>query len=122
MQCSVSLPFTSCDTSISEYKPKSGEEKRIIALLTTFADGRNRGGLEAIHAAFYDDGTCKPVRGGRIAKSRIPDTQPQWWTTAGVVKLKNPGLQVEDNRANDVVTAKHGAHFTAATVFTCSQK
>jgi hypothetical protein len=38
----IVLLFTSCDTPINEYKPKSDDEKQIIALLTTLKQEINK--------------------------------------------------------------------------------
>jgi hypothetical protein len=38
----IALLFFSCDTPINEYKPKSDDEKQIIALLTTLKQEINK--------------------------------------------------------------------------------
>ena len=119
---STALVLFSCDTSIGDYQPRSEDEKKIIALLAAFVDAGNAGDLAAIQASFHDQGSYKNVRGGKITKNQIPQTDPEFWTVAGKVQLKNPKLQVSDNRAEVIVTAKHGAHFTATTVFTLTKE
>ena len=42
------LFFSSCDTPLNEYKPKSDDEKQIIALLNTYVDARNKKDLKGM--------------------------------------------------------------------------
>ena len=45
---SLIILFNSCDTPINEYKPKSDDEKRMIALLNTYVEARNKQDLKGI--------------------------------------------------------------------------
>ena len=63
----VLLSF-SCETSINEYKPKSDDEKQIIALLNTYVDSCNNGDLKRLQASFHEGGIYKSVRGGQSQK------------------------------------------------------
>ena len=119
--CLVHL-FTSCEKSLTDYQAKSEDEKQIIERLNLFVDAGNRGDVAAIQDSFHTDGTYKSVRGARITRSQIPETKPEWWTVSGKVALKDPRLQITGERAEVIVTARHGAHYKTTTVYTLAKE
>jgi hypothetical protein len=115
---STVLLFISCETSINEYKPKNEKEKQIIALLNTFVDSCNNGDLKRLQDTFHDGGIYNSVRGGQVTKSEITQKDPEWFTVAGKIELKNPEFEINGNLATILVTARHGNHYKGASLFT----
>jgi hypothetical protein len=114
---STVLLFFSCGTSINEYKPKNENEKQIIALLSTYVDSCNNGDLKRLQATFHDGGIYNSVRGGQITSSEITQKDPEWFTIAGKIQLKNPEFKINGNQATVLVTARHGNHYKGASLF-----
>ena len=73
---SALLLFNSCDTPLNEYKPKSDDEKQIIALLNTYLDARNKKDLAGIQATFHKDGIYYEGMGGEFKASEIHKYRP----------------------------------------------
>jgi len=115
---SIFLLFNSCDTPLNEYQAKNEDEKQIIALLNTFLEANNSGDLINLQKTFHDNGIYKSLRGGQVTKSQITETQPEWFTIAGKIELKNPEIKIAENEATVQVKSKHGAHFTSSEIFT----
>ena len=115
---STFLQFISCETSINEYKPKNDDEKQIIALLNTYVDSCNNGDLKRLQTTFHDGGIYNSVRGGQVTKSEITQKDPEWFTIAGKIQLKNPEFEINGNKATVLVTARHGKHYKGASLFT----
>jgi hypothetical protein len=110
---STVLLFISCETSINEYKAKSDDEKQIIAVLDTYLDARNSGNLKILQSTFHDDGVYISGRGREIRASEIVNTKPEWWTSDGEVKLYDPEITINGNKASVMTTAKYGSYSTA---------
>jgi len=109
----TSLLFFSCETSINEYKPKSDDEKQIIAVLNTYLDARNIGNLNNLQSTFHDSGIYISGRGREIKASEIVNTEPEWWTSDGEVKLYDPEITINGNKATVITTAWYGNYKTA---------
>jgi len=109
----IVLLFISCDTPINEYKPKSDDEKQIIALLNTYVEARNSGNLKILRSTFNDDGVYISGRGREIKASEIVNTKPEWWTSDGEVKLYDPEITINGNKASVMTTARYGTYKTA---------
>jgi len=109
----IVLLFTSCDTPINEYKAKSDDEKQIIAVLNTYVEARNSGNLKILRSTFHDNGIYISGRGREIKANEILDTKPEWWTSDGEVKLYDPEITINGNKASVMTTAKYGSYSTA---------
>ncbi|MFY9705791.1 MAG: hypothetical protein WBV91_14740 [Desulfobacterales bacterium] len=57
------LLFNSCDAPLNAYKPKSDDEKQIIALLNIYLDACNKKDLKGMQATFHKDGIYYGGRG-----------------------------------------------------------
>ena len=110
---STVLLFISCETSINEYKAKSDDEKQIIAVLNTYVEARNSGNLKILRSTFHDNGIYISGRGREIKANEILDTKPEWWTSDGDVKLYEPKITINGNKASVMTTAKYGSFSTA---------
>jgi hypothetical protein len=113
LSLNIVLLFISCDTPINEYKPKSDDEKQIIALLNTYVEARNSGNLKILRSTFHDNGIYISGRGREIKANKILDTKPEWWTSDGDVKLYEPKITINGNKASVMTTAKYGSFSTA---------
>ena len=108
---SALLLFNSCDTPLNEYKPKSDDEKQIIALLNTYADARNKGDLNRLQSAFQDNGVYISNDGIKVPKAEIVKTESEWWVSGGKFEVLNPEIKINSKDATALATEKHGTHF-----------
>lgn len=102
------LLFNSCDKPLNEYKPKSDDEKQIIALLNTYLDARNKKDLEGIQATFHKDGIYYKGLGGEIKASEIINSDPKWWTSYGELRLYDPEITIVGNEAKISLVTLYG--------------
>ena len=110
---SIIILFNSCDTQLNEYKAKNENEKKIIAVLNTYLDARNSGNLKTLQSTFHENGIYISGRGREIKASEIVNTKPEWWTSDGEVKLYDPEITINGNKATVMTTAKYGTYKTA---------
>jgi hypothetical protein len=110
---SIIILFNSCDTQLNDYQAKNENEKQIIALLNTYVDARNSGNLKILYSTFHDNGIYISGRGREIKANEILDTKPEWWTSDGDVKLYDPKITINGNKASVMTTAKYGSFSTA---------
>lgn len=110
--------FNSCDIPLNEYKPKSDDEKQIIALLNTYADARNKGDLNRLQSAFQDNGVYISNDGIKVPKAEIVKTESEWWVSGGKFELLNPEIKINSKDATVLATEKHGTHFKTAGLYT----
>ena len=96
--CSILL-FHSCDTPLNEYKPKSDDEKQIVALLQNFADARNNEDVLAIQSTFNDNGKYIAGNGVEYTKNQIATSDPKWWTSYGKFAITDPDIKINGNEA-----------------------
>ena len=96
---SLIILFNSCDTPINEYKPKSDEEKQIIALLNTYVEARNKQDLKGMQATFTKDGIYYGGMGGEFKASEFSNTDPEFWTSYGELTLYDPKITINGNVA-----------------------
>lgn len=115
---SALLLFNSCDTPLNEYKPKSDDEKQIIALLNTYADARNKGDLNRLQSTFQDNGVYISNDGIKVPKAEIVKTESEWWVSGGKFELLNPEIKINSKDATVLATEKHGTHFKTAGLYT----
>jgi hypothetical protein len=115
---SALLLFNSCDIPLNEYKPKSDDEKQIIALLNTYADARNKGDLNRLQSAFQDNGVYISNDGIKVPKAEIVKTESEWWVSGGKFELLNPEIKINSKDATVLATEKHGTHFKTAGLYT----
>ena len=109
----ASFLLNSCDTQLNDYQAKNENEKQIIAVLNTYLDARNSGNLKNLQSTFHDDGVYISGRGREIKASEIVNTKPEWWTSDGEVKLYDPEITINGNKASVMTTAKYGSYSTA---------
>ena len=105
---SALLLFNSCDTPLNKYKPKSDDEKQIIALLNTYADDCNKKDLAGIQATFLKDGIYYGGRGATIKASEIITSDPEFWTSFGELRLYDPKITINDNEAKLTLVTRYG--------------
>ena len=105
---SALLLFNSCDTPLNEYKPKSDDEKQIIALLNTYLDARNKKDLAGIQATFTKDGIYYGGMGGEFKASEFLNTDPEWWTSYGELRLYDPKITIVGNEAKISLVTLYG--------------
>jgi hypothetical protein len=110
--------FNSCDIPLNEYKPKSDDEKQIIALLNTYADARNKGDLNLLQSTFQDNGVYISNDGIKVPKAEIVKTESEWWVSGGKFELLNPEIKINSKDATVLATEKHGTHFKTAGLYT----
>jgi hypothetical protein len=110
--------FNSCDIPLNEYKPKSDDEKQIIALLNTYADARNKGDLNRLQSTFQDNGVYLSNDGIKVPKAEIVKTESEWWVSGGKFELLNPEIKINSKDATVLATEKHGTHFKTAGLYT----
>jgi hypothetical protein len=115
---SALLLFNSCDIPLNEYKPKSDDEKQIIALLNTYADARNKGDLNRLQSTFQDNGVYISNDGIKVPKAEIVKTESEWWVSGGKFELLNPEIKINSKDATVLATEKHGTHFKTAGLYT----
>jgi hypothetical protein len=115
---SALLLFNSCDTPLNEYKPKSDDEKQIIALLNTYADARNKGDLNRLQSTFQDNGVYISNDGIKVPKAEIVKTESEWWVSGGKFEVLNPEIKINSKDATALATEKHGTHFKTAGLYT----
>ncbi|MGA9537968.1 MAG: nuclear transport factor 2 family protein [Desulfobacterales bacterium] len=115
---SALLLFNSCDIPLNEYKPKSDDEKQIIALLNTYADARNKGDLNLLQSTFQDNGVYISNDGIKVPKAEIVKTESEWWVSGGKFELLNPEIKINSKDATVLATEKHGTHFKTAGLYT----
>ena len=104
----ISFVYTACDTPLNEYKPKTDDEKNIIALLDEYTDARNNADLERLQATFHDGGVYISGSGGQFTKEKIMETNPKDWLD-NKVKLYDPEFKINGNNAKVTMTAKYGS-------------
>ena len=102
------LLFISCDKPLNEYKPKSDDEKQIIALLNTYADARNKKDLKGLQATFTKDGIYYGGTGSVIKASEIATFDPEYWTLYGTLRLYDPKITINGNEAKLAVVTLYG--------------
>lgn len=105
---STVLLFISCDTPINEYKPKSDDEKQIIALLNTYIDARNKKDLKGMQATFTKDGIYYGGMGGEFKASEFLNTDPEFWTSSGELRLYDPKITINGNVAKIALVTLYG--------------
>jgi hypothetical protein len=105
---SLIILFNSCDTPINEYKPKSDDEKQIIALLNTYVEARNKKDLQAMQATFTKDAIYYGGTGAVIKASEIPTSDPEWWAMYGNLKLYDPKITINGNEAKIALVTLYG--------------
>jgi Domain of unknown function (DUF4440) len=105
---SVVLLFNSCDTPLNEYKPKSDDEKQIIALLNAYLDARNNGDINRLASMFHEKGEYIAGIGATFTKKQIAESKPDWWIQFGTLKLLSPEFKINGNEATVNSTAKFG--------------
>jgi hypothetical protein len=103
------LLFNSCDTPLNEYRPKSDDEKQIIALLNNYVDARNKKDLAGIQATFHKDGIYYKGMGGEIKASEIINSDPEWWTSYGGLRLYDPKITINGNAAKLALVTLYGS-------------
>ena len=108
LSLNIVLLFISCDTPINEYKPKSDDEKQIIALLNTYVEARNKKDLQAMQATFTKDGIYYGGTGAVIKASEIPTSDPEWWAMYGNLKLYDPKITINGNEAKIALVTLYG--------------
>jgi hypothetical protein len=104
----IVLLFTSCDTPINEYKPKSDDEKQIIALLNTYVEARNKQDLKGMQATFTKDGIYYGGMGGEFKASEFSNTDPEFWTSYGELTLYDPKITINGNVAKIALVTLYG--------------
>ncbi len=102
------LLFSSCDTPLNEYQPKSEDEKQIVALLQTFVEARNSQDLKIIRSLFHDNGIYYKGMGGEIKASDIESTDPEWWTSFGKFGITDPEITINGNEAQISMNTIYG--------------
>jgi hypothetical protein len=102
------LLLNSCDTPLNEYKPKSDDEKQIIALLNTYADARNKQDLAGMQATFTKDGIYYGGQGGEFKASEFLNTDPEFWTSYGELRLYDPKITIIGNEAKISLVTLYG--------------
>jgi len=105
---SLIILFNSCDTPINEYKPKSDDEKQIIALLNTYVDARNKKDLKGMQATFTKDGIYYGGMGGEFKASEFLNTDPEFWTSYGELTLYDPKITINGNVAKIALVTLYG--------------
>jgi len=108
---SACLLFNSCDTPLNEYVPKNDTEKDITALLNTYLDARNNGDIKRLTSTFADNGQYIAGNGARWTKSKIAESDAEWWLQYGKVKLLNPEFNINGNQATVSSTGKWGVAY-----------
>jgi hypothetical protein len=96
---SLFLIFNSCDTPLTEYKPKNEDEKKIVETLQTFTDARNSVDLKVIRSTFHDEGIYYKGMGGELKASDIETADPEIWTRSGVFKITDPDIKINGEEA-----------------------
>ena len=105
---SLIILFNSCDTPINEYKPKSDDEKQIIAILNTHVDARNKKDLKGMQATFTKDGIYYRGTGAVINASEIATSDPEWWKMYGDLRLYDPKISINGNEAKLTLVTLYG--------------
>jgi hypothetical protein len=109
------LLFNSCDTPLTDYKPKNEDEKQIVELLQKYTDTRNSVDVKGIRSTFHDDGIYYKGWGGELKASDIETSDPEIWTRAGKLKMTDPSIKIDGEEALVTVNTWYGkAKFQAA--------
>jgi hypothetical protein len=112
---STILLFNSCDTPLTDYKPKNEDEKQIVELLQKYTDTRNSVDVKGIRSTFHDDGIYYKGWGGELKASDIETSDPEIWTRAGKLKMTDPSIKIDGEEALVTVNTWYGkAKFQAA--------
>jgi len=96
---SLFLIFISCDTPLTEYKPKNEDEKQIVDLLQKYTDARNNEDGIGWQATFHDDGKLIVGTGTEHTKDQIAKLAPEMVTTYGKLAITNPNIKINGDKA-----------------------
>ena len=102
------LLFNSCDTPLTEYKPKNDDEKQIVDLLQRYTDARNNEDVIGIQSTFHDNGMYLSGSGPKYTKSELATTDPKWWTQMGKYKITDPDIKINGNDAQISMNTWYG--------------
>lgn len=108
---SACLLFNSCDTPLNEYVPKNDTEKDITGLLNIYLEARNNGDIKRLASTFADDGQYIAGNGARWTKSKIAESDAEWWVQYGKVKLLNSEFKINGKEATVSSTGKWGVAY-----------
>ena len=112
------LVFQSCDTPLNDYEPGNETEKSIKDFLSSYIEARNNGDIQRLASMFHDDAVVVAGSGGNFTKSRIADSDPDYWVEWGKIQLLNSQFKIEGDIATVSSTGKWGVHFKTPHVCT----
>lgn len=78
-----------CDTSITNYKPKNQDERKIISLLIRYHDAKNHFDIEKLLSCLDDQGEFSFECGLMVSKAKLVELLPVFWAE---LKSGNPAV------------------------------
>jgi hypothetical protein len=67
------------DTPLSQYTPRSTDEKQIVSALMQYQDARNRFDLERLLSLLHEKGEFTFQCGMQVSKNRLKEMLPGFW-------------------------------------------